>query len=347
MQTERMAIMQRTRCATALTCMMICAVPDTSFAQSPAQTFADKTINLIIGYPPGTGNDIYARLFARHIGRHILGQPRVVPQNMPGAGSYKAASYLYNAAPRDGTTLGFISQTAATEEVLGSPAVQFKTARFGWIGRISSYNLISLTWHTSKVKTIAEALKAEASIGASGVGSSLYIYPNVLNKVVGAKFKIVSGYQGSAEAFLAMERGEIEGVSTGWFTVKSTKQAWLDGNKINILVQYMANRHPDLPSVPSIVELARTAEERQLLSLFANEGEIGKAVFAPPGLPTSTLTHFRRAFDAMTKDREFIADAEKLQAERDAMSGEELQRLVEAVVNTPPAIVERAKSLLK
>lgn len=320
---------------------------DQGFAQLSERTFEGKTINLMVGYPPGTGNDIYARLLARHIGRHIPGQPKVVPQNMPGAGSYNAANYLYNAAPKDGTVLGFISQTAATEELLGSQAVQFRTAKFGWIGRISSYNLVSLSWHTSKVKSIADAQKTEASIGASGVGSSLYIYPNVLNKVTGARFKIVSGYQGSAQAFLAMERGEIEAVSTGWFTIKSTKKAWLEGNKINILVQYMVGRHPDLPNVPSIVELARTAEERQLLLLFANEGEVGKAIFAPPGLPASTLTLLRRAFDAMTKDREFVADADKLQAELDAMPGEELQKLIEGVAETPPAVVARAKSLLK
>ena len=206
---------------------------------------------------------------------------------------------------------------------------------------------MSLTWHTSKVRTIAEAQTTEATIGTTGVGSATYIYPNVLNKVLGTKFKLVSGYQGNAQTFLAMERGEIAAVSTGWFTVRTTKQDWLKGNKINVLVQYMAERHPDLPNVPSLVDLARNNEDKQLLQLFASEGDIGKSILAPPDLPRGILTTLRRAFDNMAKDAEFIADADKLQAERDAMSGEKLQKLVEAVVETPPAIVERAKLLLR
>jgi tripartite-type tricarboxylate transporter receptor subunit TctC len=315
--------------------------------QDTEGAFAGKTVKLAIGFPPGTGNDIYARLITRHLGRHIPGRPTVVPQNMPGAGGFKAAAYVYGIAPKDGTVLGFISQTVAIEEILENPAVQFKAARFGWIGRVSSRNLVSLTWHTSKVRTITDAQTTEAAIGTTGVGSATYTYPNVLNKVLGTKFRLVSGYEGNAQTFLAMERGEIEAVSAGWFTIKTTKQDWLQGNKINILVQYMAERHPDLPHVPSLVELARNTEDRQLLQLFASEGDIGTSILAPPDLPSSTLTTLRRAFDSMAQDPEFIADADKIQAERDAMSGERLQKLIEAVAQTPPAIVERAKSLLR
>jgi tripartite-type tricarboxylate transporter receptor subunit TctC len=310
-------------------------------------SFAGKTITLTIGYAPGSGNDILSRLVSRHLGKHIPGQPKVVAQNMPGAGSFKAANYLYSVAPKDGTVLGYIAQTAATEELLGSPAVQFKTAKFSWIGRVSSYDIVSVFWHTSKVKTIADAQQIEASIGATGVGSTVYIYPNVMNRVLGTKFKIISGYEGTAQSGLAMERGEVEGMSTGWFAVKSTKKDWLENNKISILVQFMADRHPDLPNVPTIVELGRTPDEKQLFRLFANEGDIGKAILAPPGVPASTLATLRRAFDAMVQDPEYIADADKLQVERDPMTGEKLQKMIEAVAETPPAIIEHAKALLK
>ena len=312
-----------------------------------AQSFAGKPITLTIGYAPGSGNDILGRLVSRHIGKHIPGQPRVVAQNMPGAGSFKAANYLYGAAPRDGTVLGYIAQTAATEELLGSPAVQFKAARFSWIGRISSYNLVTAFWHTSKVKTLSDALAHEATLGATGVGSTVYIYPNVLNRVLGTKFKIVSGYEGTTQSALAMERGEVEGMSTGWFTIKTTKKDWLDNRKINIVVQFVADRHPDLPDVPTMVDVARTPEERQLFRLFSNEGDIGKAIMAPPDLPPATLTTLRRAFDAMARDPEFIADADRLQVERDSMPGEKLQKMIEAVAQTPPAIIGHAKALLK
>jgi tripartite-type tricarboxylate transporter receptor subunit TctC len=271
----------------------------------------------------------------------------VVPQNMPGAGSFKAANYLFQAAPKDGTAIGYISQTAATEELLGSQAIQFKTAQFNWIGRIGSYNNVTMFWHTARVKTIADALKIEATMGATGVGSAVYIYPNMMNKILGTKFKIISGYQGTAQTSLAMERGEVDGVTMGWFPVKTNKRDWVEHKKINILVQFLNERHPDLPNVPTIVELARSPEEKQLFALFANDGEVGKAILAPPGVPATTVAMLRRAFDTMTKDRDYLADADKLQLEIDAMSGERLQKLIETVMATPTAVIERAKAVLK
>jgi tripartite-type tricarboxylate transporter receptor subunit TctC len=337
----------RKLCVAALTGATTVLATDVGLAQTPEQTFANKTITLTNGYAPGSGNDIIGRLVARHLGKHIPGQPRVVAQNMPGAGSYKAANYLYSVAPKDGTVVGYIAQTAATEELLGNSAVQFQTAKFNWIGRMSSYNNVSIGWHTSKVKSIADAQKMESTIGATGVGSAVYIYPNVMNNVLGTRFKIVSGYEGTAQSALAMERGEVDAVTMGWFTVKSTHKDWIEGKKINIFVQFLMERHPDLPDVPTIVEFARTPEEKQLFQLFANEGDIGKAILAPPGLPQDVVTMFRRAFDAMANDPEYIADADKLQLERDSTPGEKVQKLIEAVAQTPSAVVEHAKLLLK
>jgi tripartite-type tricarboxylate transporter receptor subunit TctC len=326
-------------CGAALSCSAIAAKAQPSFA--------GKSITLTIGYGPGSGNDVYGRLIARHLGKHIPGQPNIVPQNLPGAGSFKAANYLFQAAPKDGTSLGYISQTAATEELLGSPAIQFKTAQFNWIGRIGSYNNVTIFWHTSRIKSIADALKSESTMGATGVGSAVYVYPNMMNKVLGTKFKIISGYQGTAQTSLAMERGEVEGVTMGWFPVKTNKRDWVAEKKINILVQFLTERHADLPNVPTIIELARTPEEKQLFALFANDGEVGKAILAPPGVPAATVTVLRRAFDTMAKDPEYIADTEKLQLEVDPMTGERLQQMIAHVMATPSAVIERAKSVLK
>ena len=341
---EREARMIYKTCATAVLACAAVALSSAGWAQT---SFAGKTVTLTIGYGPGSGNDIYGRLISRHLGKHIPGKPNVVAQNMPGAGSFKAANYLFAAAPKDGTVLGYISQTAATEELLGTPAIQFKTAQFNWVGRIGSYNNITIFWHTSKIKTIADALNTESTIGATGVGSAVYIYPNMMNKVLGTKFKIVSGYQGTAQTSLAMERGEVEGVTMGWFPVKTTKKEWIDSKKINFLVQFLTERHADLPDVPTIVELARTPEEKQLFALFANDGEVGKAILLPPGVPAETVATMRRAFDAMNKDPDYVADADKLQLERDSLPGEKLQTLIETVMATPPAVVARAKSVLK
>jgi tripartite-type tricarboxylate transporter receptor subunit TctC len=344
---EGTAMIQRKLCLAALAGAVTVLEASVGLTQTLEQTFAGKTITLTNGYAPGSGNDIIGRLVARHLGKHIPGQPRVVAQNMPGAGSYKAANYLYSVAPKDGTVLGYIAQTAATEELLGNPAVQFQTAKFNWIGRMNSYNNVSIGWHTSKVKSIADAQKIESTIGATGVGSAVYIYPNVMNNVLGTKFKIVSGYEGTAQSALAMERGEVDAVTMGWFTVKSTHKNWLDGKLINIFVQFLMERHPDLPNVPTIVEFARTPEEKQLFSLFANEGDIGKGILAPPGVAPETVKMLRQAFDTMANNSEYIADADKLQLERDSMSGEKVQRLIEAAAQTPPAVVEHAKLLLK
>lgn len=266
---------------------------------------------------------------------------------MPGAGSYKAGNYVYSTAPRDGTSIGLISQTAATEELLGNSAVRFKAAEFSWIGRISSYNVVSFAWHTSKAKTIQDAFKLEVSIGASGAGSSLFIYPNMANKLLGTKFRIVSGYQGTNQSFLALERGEIEAASSGWITIKSTKQDWLRSGAINILVQYMEGRHPDLPDVPSIAELASTEEQRQIIRLFTNEAELGKALFVPPGVPAETVAMLRRAFDAMSADPEYVADAKKLNIDHDALPGRQVQNLIAGLGQIPPVVLERAKTLLR
>jgi tripartite-type tricarboxylate transporter receptor subunit TctC len=344
---EDVAMLGRKLCVAALSGAATVLATGGGLAQTPEPAFANKTVTLVNGYAPGSGNDIIGRLVARHIGKHIPGQPRVVPQNMPGAGSYKAANYFYSVAPKDGTVLGYFAQTAATEELLGNAAVQFKTAKFNWIGRMSSYNNVSIGWYTSKVRSIADAQKVESTIGATGVGSAVYIYPNVMNAVLGTKFKIVSGYEGTAQSALAMERGEVDGVTMGWFTVKSTHKDWIEGKKINIFVQFLMERHPDLPDVPTIVEFARNPEEKQLFQLFANEGDIGKAILAPPSTPANVVTMLRRAFDDMAKDPEYIADADKLQLERDSTSGEKVQKLIEAVALTPPAVVEHAKLLLK
>jgi tripartite-type tricarboxylate transporter receptor subunit TctC len=331
--------------AGALICAALVALPCAGLAQ--AQNFAGKTVTLTIGYGPGSGNDIYGRLVAKHIGRHIPGKPNVVPQNMPGAGSFKAANWLYASAPKDGTTLGYISQAAATEELLGKKGIQFKTAQFNWVGRIGSYNNVTVTWHTSKTRSIADAMKRETTMGATGVGSPVFVYPNMVNKILGTQFKLVLGYQGTAQTSLAMERGEVEGVTMGWFPIKTNKKNWLTEKKVNVLVQFLASRHPDLPNVPAIVELARTPEEKQLFALFANDGEVGKTIFLPPGVPAATVTTMRRAFDAMIKDKEFLADADKIKLEIGHMTGEKLQEMIVSVSKTPRAVVERAKAVLK
>ncbi len=314
-----------------------------AMAQGVGTFYTGKTIELIVGYPPGGSNDVYGRAVARHIGRHIPGNPQVVFRNMPGAGSILAANHIYNVAPKDGTVLGLLAATNVLDERLGAPGVKFETAKFSWIGRVSSAVNVTAMWNTSKIKTIDDAFTTEAALGATGTGSTVYIYPNVLNRVLGAKFKLVMGYGGSNEAMLAMERGEVEGHSTSWEAYKSAHPDWIKDKKINVVVQYGLTRHPDLPDVPTCVEIAKTDEQKQILRAIVNATEIGKAILASPGIPAERVEALRKAFMDMTQDGEFVSELEKMRVELTPLNGAKLQELVQEVGNLTPDLVQKIK----
>jgi tripartite-type tricarboxylate transporter receptor subunit TctC len=312
-------------------------------AQTPEQFYAGKNIDFVIGYPPGGSNDIWARLLSRHISRHIPGKPTVVPRNTPGAGSFLAINSVYSVAPKDGTVLAIGAPTAPLDEKLGTQGVRFKTAELNWIGRVDSLINIVFMWHTSRVKTFADAQKYESTLSGTGAGSTVSIYPTVMNNVLGTKFKLIMGYRGSADAQLAVERGEVEGHSTSWVAVKVGHPEWRPSNKISILVQFGLTRHPDLPEIPTAVDLARNDEERQILSAIMAAAEVGSAFFTTPGVPADRLNALRRAFDATMQDKEFLADVEKTKLSVTPMKGEDLQQLVKRVSDLPPDLLEKVR----
>jgi tripartite-type tricarboxylate transporter receptor subunit TctC len=264
---------------------------------------------------------------------------------MPGGGSLIAANHIFNVAPKDGTTLGLIVATAPLEEKLGAANVQFKAAEFNWIGRIAATPNVTFVMSTVPVKTIRDVMSRETVLGATGRSSTVAIYPSVLNHVVGTKFKLVMGYQGSAACMLAMERGEVEGHSTSWEGLKSGRGAWLRDKTITLLVQYGLKRHPELPDIPTSVELGRTPDEVQALRVFANATEVGRFILSTPKTPADRIQALRRAFDAMVKDPEFIADLKSLKVDLGPLTGEELQKLVEEVANVPPHILDKVRGL--
>jgi tripartite-type tricarboxylate transporter receptor subunit TctC len=312
-----------------------------SSAQTPEQFYAGKTVELVIGYPPAGSNDIYARTLGHFIGKHIPGNPTIVPKNMPGGGSFLALAYLYNVAPKDGTSFGIGAPTAPLDEKLGSPGVRFKTAQFNWIGRIDSLINIVFMWHTSPVKTFADAQRIESKLAATGAGSTVSIYPTVTNNVLGTKFKLIMGYKGSNEAQLAVERGEAEGHSTSWTAVKVAHPDWLPDHKINIIVQYALKAHPELPDVPVVVDLAKTDEQRAILRAVMNATEVGTSFMTSPGVPSDRVAALRKAFDETMKDPDFIAEAERLKLTVNPLTGEALQKLVAEVSDLPPDLVEK------
>ena len=270
-----------------------------------------------------------------------------MPKNQPGAGSFLAVNTIFNVSPKDGTVVGIGAPTIPLDEKLGTQGVRFKTAELNWIGRIDSLVNIVFMWKTSPVKTFADAQKLQSTLSGTGVGSTVSIYPTVMNNLLGTKFKLVMGYKGSNEAMLAVERGEVEGHSTSWTALKVAHPDWLRDASVAILVQFALKRHAELPDVATAVELARNEEERAVLSAIMNATEVGTAFFTTPGVPADRLTALRRAFDATMKDKEFLADAEKLRIEITPQTGEDVQRMVERAYAAPPNVIERLKRIVE
>jgi tripartite-type tricarboxylate transporter receptor subunit TctC len=325
-------------------CVALLVVPGALRAQSADEFYKGKTISMVIGYPPGGSNDLYARAVARHIGKHIPGNPTVVPRNMPGGGSLVAANHIYNVAPKDGTVIGLVAATIPLDEQLGGSGIKFKAAEFNWIGRVAPAVNVTFTWHTAPVKTIKDALEKEAVLGATGVSSTVAIYPTVLNNVAGTKFKLVMGYEGSPAAMLAMERGEVHGHSTSLDGVQAAHPDWIKEKKIHFIVQYALTRHPDLPDVPTAVELAPNPDQAQVLRIVMNATEVGKSVLAPPEVPKERVEVLRKAFTAMVKDPEFKAELEKVNLELVPLSGDEIQKLVQEVGNVSPDVLTKVRA---
>jgi tripartite-type tricarboxylate transporter receptor subunit TctC len=319
--------------------------PGQGRAQTVEQFYKGKLLDLEIGYPTGGSNDAYGRLIANHLGKHIPGSPNVVPRNVPGAGSFLAVNRVFSTLPKDGTVIGLGAPTLALDERLGSQGVRFKTAELNWLGRVDSLINIVMMWKTSPVKTIADAQRIESTLSGTGAGSTVSIYPIVLNNVIGTKFKLVMGYRGSNEAMLAMERGEVEGHSTAWSAVKVAKPDWLRDKTVTIIVQFALKRHPELPDIPTAVELARNDEERQVLSAIMNASEVGTAFFTSPGVSPDRLAALRHAFDETMKDPEFLAEAQKIRLGVTPMTGEEVQKLVGQVSSLSPALLEKVRAV--
>ncbi len=322
--------------------------PCAAWAQAPAEGFyKGKTVSVYIGFSPGGTYDYFGRLVARHIGKHIPGNPTVIGQSMPGAGSFQLANWMTRVAPKDGTAIGIISQTAAIEEVLKSPGVQFKSAAFNWIGRATSNVEISLVWHTSKAKRVEDAIDNVIPIATTGVGSPSEGYHKLLNGVIGAKFKLVGPYPGSTDGMLAMERGETDGAFTSWNSLNVSKHEWITGKKVNILVQYAQERLPEIGDVPTMVELGKTPEDKAMFSFYVSGGEVGRAFMAPPGVPADRVAVLRRAFDETMKDPELLAEVEKANLDFHPAPGEKLQKIVADSAAVEPSVVARMQALLK
>jgi tripartite-type tricarboxylate transporter receptor subunit TctC len=336
------------RCRAALAALPVVLILPTAARADPVEDFyKSHTITMLVGSGAGGGYDIYARTFARFWSNHIPGRPNIVPKNMPAAAGLAAASSLFNGAERDGSVIGAFTNGAAMDPLFGNPGAHYDALAFNWLGSIGKLENVCATWHSSPVKTIADARAREVIVAAAGATSNTAIVPKMLNALIGTRFKVVSGYDSNAGLTMAVERGEAEGIcGLSWSTMKASRPHWIKDNLLNVIVQMGLTKLRDLPEVPSALDLVTDPENRQIMELILIRQEAGRPFAAPPHTPADRVAALRRGFAATLADPDFAAEAEKTQLEIEPMSGEEIDSLLAKAYAAPKAVVERAAELV-
>jgi tripartite-type tricarboxylate transporter receptor subunit TctC len=328
----------------------LCAAATVGEAQETVEQFyKGKQVSLIVGSSPGGGYDSYARLLARHFGSAIPGNPTVVVQNMSGAGSNRAAGFIYSVAPKDGTAIGAIFPGAVLQPLLTDVPVQHDPNKLVYLGSANSDVYVCYVRSDAAVKTFKDVLDKELIVGASNPGATTYDLPLLLNNVLGAKFRIVTGYPGSREITIALERGEVQGAcGIGWTGIEVLHPEWFANDTIRVLVQLSSQGHDDLNkrNVPKAGDFARSEDDRRAIDLVFSQGIFGRPYVLPPGVPADRVAALRQAFVLALNDKSLRMEADKMQFDVDPMAGEDLQRLVAELYATPPHLVERARQAL-
>jgi len=329
----------------ALLLIGLLALPKPARAQgSVADFYRGRNVTIIVGYSSGGGYDTYTRILARHLGKHIPGNPSVVVQNMPGAGSLKLTNYLYNIAPKDGSTIGIFSRGMAMEPLIGGTNVAFDSTKLTWLSSGTDETSVLVTWHTSPIKTWNDVVTKDFTTGGEGSGSDPDVYAMLLKNVFGAKIKLISGYPGTAEMAIAMERGEIDSrASWSWTSLKTLKPNWIAEKKVNFPVQLNLTRGADLPDVPLVTEFAKDDKQRQMLKLILSRQEMARPYAAPPGIPDDRKAALRKAFDDSWADPDLLAEMKSRGQEVNPVSGAAIDALIAELYATPKDVVEETR----
>lgn len=323
------------------------------FAASPVQAdaveefYKGKQLDLLIGFTAGGGYDLYARMVARQMAKHIPGAPGITPKQLTGAGSRRAVQFLYNVAPKDGSVLATADQSIPLAQAMGDPSIKFDANKLIYLGNPNADNNVISVWHSTGLRSIEDAKKKEVTLGTTGSNTSSQ-YPLATNALLGTKFKLITGYPGGNDINFAMERGEVDGRgSNAWASWKATRPQWLAENRLVHLAQIGLKRAADLPDVPLLSELATNADDRAALRLLSAPTAIGRPIMTTPDVPADRVKALRAAFDKTMKDPEFIADAKKSKFDLDPISGEELQKIVAEIIATPKEIAHRLAAITK
>lgn len=329
---------------------VVCITAAAARSETAPVSFAGKQVKISIGYSPtGFGYDTYGRLLARHLGRYLPGNPTIVPQNRPGAGSLNLANYIFNAAPRDGTEIALVGRGVAMEPLLGGTASQakFDSAKFAWIGSMNNEVSGFFIRQPGPVKTLAEAMKGvNLQVGSTGVGGDQHAFAAALNALIGTKLKPISGYPGTQEIMLAVERGELDGiVGYSWGVARSGNKKQLDDGSLKIILQLALSRHKELPDVPLVTDFVKDPEGQQVLEMIFSRQSMGRPVVAPPGLDPRVVDVLRKALADTMRDPQFIAEGAKIGLELEFVGGAEVQSMVERLYRSPPNVVSRAQAI--
>lgn len=317
-----------------------------AISAATAQDFKGKDVTLYVGSGAGGPYDAYARLVGRHLGRHLPGNPAIVVQNMPGASGRRLMGFMSNVAPKDGTAIATIQRGIAFDPLMGE--AHFDVEKIAWLGNANEETNVCMVWHTSPIRTIDDLRARPMVVGTSGPASTDSIYPNVLSYLHGLQFKVVGGYKAVTEIHVAMERGEVDGrCGIGWDSLQALYSDWLRERKVRLLLQIGLDRAAELSDVPSVFDLAKTEDERQIWALWAAPLKMGRPFFAPPGMAAERVSLLRRAFDATISDPELRAEAARMKLAIAPMTGEQVEQLLRKVYATPKAVVEKAAAASK
>jgi tripartite-type tricarboxylate transporter receptor subunit TctC len=319
----------------------------TAPARAQASDLTGRQVSVIIGFGVGSGYDTWGRVVQRHIGKYLPGRPTVVPQNMPGAGSFVATNNIYSVAPKDGTVIAIIARDAALGPLSGAAGARFDATKLTWIGTPTTETNVCVLFHTAKAKTVEDLFKHEVILGDTGQGTGTYAYPKALNGLLGMKFRSITGFHASSDVFLAIERNEVEGICESLDSAMARRPQWLAEKKLIMVFQGGAAPNPEIKDVPYILDYAKTEEQRQAIRyLYAGQG-LGRPFIAPPGLPPERVKMLRDAFNATMKDPEFIAEVQKSKLQLKPETGETLAKLVDDIYATPKAVVDLVGRLIK
>ena len=329
----------------ALFALLFTALP--AAAQDDVAAFyKGKIVRLVVGIGVGSGYDINARLLARYLPKYIPGNPTVIVQNQPGAGSLSMTNQLYAGGPFDGTAIGTSFNGLPTTPLLQPTGARFEATKLNWVGSTNRETQAMYVWSTSPINSLADLTTKEMIVGAQAPGSTQYDYPKLAEKLFGWKFKVITGYEATPKIHLAMERGEVYGTWANWSTLKAIAGDWIRDKKIRILAQWALRKHPEMPDVPLILEQAKTDEQKQALDLALARLEFGRPFFMPPNVPPERVKAVRRAFDEAMKDKELLAEADKLKIEIDPLTGEQVAGLIEQIYKTPADTVARVRDAM-